>query len=244
MNRSPVLLGVLGSLILALGIGQFLTFQRLRKLELRLTSTEVASSAPASPSVTVNAPDPSSSFTTDRSGIPATPTPTSTPAPAPASTLSPAPHSVAPASAASSRPVNTTEVEEIVNRILKERDKKHPFGDLFSIEMADPMQVMEQELNLSPAQKLRIEEHRKNREAAFEELMSGAAPLADPKSFGEKSEAIENHYVASVKGELDYEQAKKYDELRNSGKLMDYGGSGSHARTIIMSTSPPSTPDK
>lgn len=81
----------------------------------------------------------------------------------------------------------------------------------------DPMTVMEKELNLSPSQKIRIQELLKKKQ---EENMKVIDEDIKMKEKMEKHDEIDRRYEELIKRELDLEQQKKYEELKKSGRLM------------------------
>lgn len=223
MGRNRLAAGLLWSLVLALGITQVMMFMRIRQLQEQLADTRARDAGERVARTDSTSPP---------EMRPVSPSPESTEPRAPSPESRETAMKEAPA-LPSAAPVNAGQVEDIVRRLLKERDQKSPFADLINMEMEDPIVVMERELKLSPSQKLRIEDHMKARDAANDELMKGEWWKSDSKAYSEQWQAVHNNYEAAVKGELDYNQQQKYDELRKSGKLMDWGGSGSTKSVFI-----------
>jgi hypothetical protein len=98
-----------------------------------------------------------------------------------------------------------------VDAILKEK-----YGHLPQFDMADPLVVMERELNLSPSQKVRIGE-------LFKQKQEEMIKAHDDSKMGEafkKMREIDQRYEELVKAELDVAQQQKYEELKKNGKLM------------------------
>ncbi|MEK7468928.1 MAG: hypothetical protein AAB074_16255 [Planctomycetota bacterium] len=116
------------------------------------------------------------------------------------------------------------DVEALIEKKLAARDKKNPLASLMNWE--DPMTVMERELKLSPIQKTRIAGHLKERDDATMDMWQSEEARKDWRATQEKSEDLRKKCDESVKRELDLAQQDKYEELKKSGKLVDFGGSG------------------
>ena len=105
-----------------------------------------------------------------------------------------------------------------VERIIKER-----FPHLPSM-AGDPLEVMEKELELSAAQKLRIGELLKQHEQEMEKLIREGKM---GEAFG-KIEEMQERYETAVKQELTVAQQEKYETLKNEGRLGPVGGAVFH----------------
>ena len=119
--------------------------------------------------------------------------------------------------------MSEADVEALIEKKLEARDKKNPLASFMSFE--DPMTVMERELKLSPIQKTRIAGHMKERDEANMDLWQSEEGRKDWRANQEKAEELRKKYDESVKRELDLAQQDKYEELKKSGKLHDFGGS-------------------
>ena len=119
--------------------------------------------------------------------------------------------------------MSESDIEALVERKLKEHDKNNPFKFL---DMEDPVVVMERELKLSPIQKTRIMQHRKERDDAVMALWETEEGRKNFRETQEKVEELGKKCDESVKRELTLEQQDKYEELKKSGKLMDFAGGG------------------
>lgn len=227
MERGSLLPRITFVLVLGLAAGQVFLFQQIQKLDSRTLPTEEIV-LPES-----RRPKRESRNTAPAAVKPATvtPAPTSRPAapsaiPAPSPEASPATPTPPPTARTPivlpDAPVSAKQVEEIVARVLKEREEKNPLVKIFG-NLEDPMTVMERELNLNEYQKGKIRDLRQARKAAEEELMNSGLEDQDFKTFDQKHRAIRDAYVTSLRNELDYNQKQKYDELVKSGKLLDVG---------------------
>ena len=116
------------------------------------------------------------------------------------------------------------DVEALIEKKLAARDKKNPLASFMNFE--DPMTVMDRELKLSPIQKTRIAGHMKERDDATMDLWQTEEGRKDWRATQEKSEELRKKCEESVKRELDLAQQDKYEELKKSGKLLDFGGGG------------------
>ena len=108
--------------------------------------------------------------------------------------------------------------EAIAKEVERQVEKRGPsIGAVHRFE--EPMVVMERELGLSPAQKVRIEELFKRREEEqrkfFEEGFKGG-PGAHAKAVQE----LEERYDTAIRQHLDFSQQQKYEELKKDGRLM------------------------
>lgn len=213
MNR--VLIPLAGVLLLAFLVLQFLLFARISRLERELALVRAAPAAEPADSITGAAIEPPPATAAKEDAPPAV------------DPLRPVPASpAAPRKAAERRdertdatPVTRSDVRRIFGEMMKERQDRF---DLKVVEVRDPLEVMKEKLQLSPSQILRIKEHRETRDAAVVELKNEK----DPENGYERYREIEKDYQASVRAELDFNQQKRYDELRESGELMDFFGGG------------------
>lgn len=79
----------------------------------------------------------------------------------------------------------------------------------------DPLTVLEKELGLSPAQKIRIGELFQQRDEEQRKLFEKGGPPQHLKALPE----LEARYEAEILRELDYAQQQKYEQLKKDGKL-------------------------
>lgn len=128
------------------------------------------------------------------------------------------------APAANSGGLSAEDVEKLVEKKLKEHDKKNPFAEILNFE--DPLVVMERELKLSPIQKTRIQGHLKERDEAAQEIWASGDPRKEWKEMEAKQQELRKKCEENVKRELDLAQQEKYDELKKAGKINDFGGAG------------------
>ena len=236
MNRPRIAITLLSVALLAVFILQAVLFRRIQQLEERLdTRQEEARRRPPVRG-------------TERASVPAPPGPgfpergalsvmTTEPAPA-AETPEPSTPAAAP-----DAPLPRNEVEQLVRRMIREEREKSPLGRGMNFTMEDPMKVMERELKLSPAQILRIKEHRKARRESFMQLDRDTSLQSDLKGYAKRFKDAEEAYHDAVKRELDFSQQKKYEDLRKSGKLMDLYGEEMMITTTVVD-SPPGNPPK
>jgi hypothetical protein len=129
-----------------------------------------------------------------------------------------------PAARAADGALSEKDIEALIEKKLAAHDKKNPLAQIMNFE--DPMVVMERELKLSSIQKTRIGQHMKERDDATMELYQGEEARKDWKGTEAKVEEIRKKCDESVKRELDLAQQDKYEELKKSGKLMDFGSGG------------------
>lgn len=153
---------------------------------------------------------------------------TSTESPPPASTREepPSQRSVdSPPVAAEKAPIPSTTpalppdvqaaVAREVERILQERGPILPMVH----NSKEPIEVMEEELGLTPGQKLRIAELIKQRDEEMKALAEKHPPQEVMKRFPE----VEERYEQTILRELDVAQQKKYLELQKTGKFLGPG---------------------
>ena len=129
----------------------------------------------------------------------------------------------------SGEPMTEKDIEALIEKKLAARDKKNPLNALMNFE--DPMKVMERELKLTALQKTRILEHMKERDDATMELWQSEEARKDWRGIQEKSDELRKKCDESIKREMDLTQQDKYEELKKSGKLMDFGGGG---RSVVI----------
>ena len=67
--------------------------------------------------------------------------------------------------------------------------------------------------------------------AAYKELMKSEMWKEDPKTYGEQYKSLQQRYDDLIRGELAYNQQKKYDSLKKSGKLLDLYHGGGHTKS-------------
>ncbi len=105
-------------------------------------------------------------------------------------------------------------VSREVERILNERMASLPTY----FEAGDPLEVLEKELGLTPAQKLRIGK-------LFDERDAEIRPREESTSLHDLSEVskIYERYEEAILRELDLFQQEKYKELQEAGKLLGRG---------------------
>ncbi|HYE98874.1 MAG TPA: hypothetical protein VEJ18_08185, partial [Planctomycetota bacterium] len=111
-------------------------------------------------------------------------------------------------------PAQREAVAREVERALKERGPAPPAWP-----RVDVPSLLEKELGLSPAQKLKVEELWKRRD---EDLMKVAREGPGEGGFAElsrKIQAVEARYDELIKRELDFTQATAYDRLKKEGRL-------------------------
>lgn len=102
-----------------------------------------------------------------------------------------------------------------VERILQERGPILPMVH----NSKEPIEVMEEELGLTPGQKLRIAELIKQRDEEMKALAEKHPPQEVMKLFPE----VEERYEQAILRELDVTQQKKYLELQKSGRFLGPG---------------------
>jgi hypothetical protein len=71
----------------------------------------------------------------------------------------------------------------------------------------------------------------KERDDATMALWQGEEARKDWRAVQEKGDELRKNCDESIKRELDLAQQDKYDELKKSGKLMDFGGGG---RSVVI----------
>lgn len=201
-------------LVAALGVGLLILFQRQQALTDRLGELEVKLAVAKSVRPAEPVPEAAS--------IPAPPMPIAAPQavelPRPVAEPDlrrPAAPSVAPEALP---PGVQAAVAKEVDRLMKERGGMW----LDSAAMQDPIALMEKELGLSPAQKLRIQDYWKRRDDAILKLAGDG--FKNPGEHLRKATEIEEEYETAVKRELDFSQQEKYDALKREGKLINARG--------------------
>ncbi|NUN48735.1 MAG: hypothetical protein HUU15_07910 [Candidatus Brocadiae bacterium] len=135
------------------------------------------------------------------------------------------------------------DVEALIEKKLAERDKKNPLASILNFE--DPMVVMERELKLSDLQKTRIAQHRKERDEAMMDLWQSEEGRQNWRDNQKKMEELTRTCDESIRRELTLDQQEKYESLKKSGKLLDFGGGGASVvidRAIELPA--PETPGK
>lgn len=190
-------------MVAVLGLGLFALANRQRQLAERVELLERRPpTPPAEAPVGVEAPATRPAAALER--------PASLP---PSEPSRPAPVVPAPAAEAFT-PAQRAELAKEVERALRERGG--PTIGWGALE--DPMAVMEKELGLSPAQKLRVQALWKRRDA---ELMKGVDEgfQGNPGEHFKKLKEVEERYDEEIKRELDFAQREKYDALKKEGKL-------------------------
>ena len=225
MKRAALVPIILSASVVALLALQVATSNRLAKLQDQIAKLEDRPVAGGAPAVST-APDPAGAGLGGTTGVVS-----GAPAPgtdAPAGAANPGGADVDTASPLKSprragEALSEADVEALIEKKLAARDKKNPLASFMSFE--DPMTVMERELKLSPIQKTRIAGHMKERDDANMDLWQSEEGRKDWRANQEKSEELRKKYHESVKRELDLAQQDKYEELKKSGKLHDFGGS-------------------
>jgi hypothetical protein len=83
----------------------------------------------------------------------------------------------------------------------------------------DPLEVMEKELGLSPAQKLRIAELFKAREEEQRKLLADGFK-GGPAEHMKAVQELEARHETAIQQQLDFAQQQKYEQLKKDGRLV------------------------
>ncbi|MHC4607841.1 MAG: hypothetical protein ACYTAF_13085 [Planctomycetota bacterium] len=214
--------GILPAVIIVLLIGlcvtQVMLFARIQKLE-TMKSAEQPPQPPPGAVMELDEPEPPKTGQMEPEPEPPVP-------PMPRPSAPPTPREIVrPEKEQNSNPdpampATRQQLEDMVRRLIKEEDEKNGMSIRIP-NMEDPLEVMKREMNLTPAQALRIKEIRDGYLQAVDELMGSDRMMSDQQGWSDDFQALTKDYHEQVKSELDYNQKQKYDELRRSGKLMD-----------------------
>jgi hypothetical protein len=108
--------------------------------------------------------------------------------------------------------------EAIAREVERQVERRSPGVNFASPE--DPVALMEKELGLSPAQKIRIAELWARREEEQRKLFQGDAFTGGPAEHLQRIHELEERYETAIKRELDFSQQEKYAQLKKDGRLM------------------------
>ncbi len=108
--------------------------------------------------------------------------------------------------------------EAVAREVERQMEARRPSIATFS-SPEDPLAMLEKELGLSPAQKIRIAELWKRREEDQRKLFEGGALKGGPGEHFKKVQELEEKYETAVNLELDFTQQERYAQLKKEGRL-------------------------
>ncbi|MCE9582650.1 MAG: hypothetical protein K8T20_09175 [Planctomycetes bacterium] len=229
MSRSTVVLGALVLALLAISIGTSLKLVKLQEQVAKLEERQGGASVPAggtagSQVASGGAKDSTGTATAGNGAVSDAGTANGNTSPGSDSPAGGGGTGRKPAARATDGTLSEKDIEAMIEKKLAAHDQKNPLATFMNFE--DPMVVMERELKLSSIQKTRIQQHIKERDEATMELYQAPEARKDWKAAEEKATELRKTCDESVKRELDLAQQDKYEELKKSGKLMDFGSGG------------------